>query len=189
VSDRDDRAHSLEDAVRVDSKKDHVVSEPGEEAREPCVSRRTWIGIATGRAALAVIGMRAWPSVRNVVAPPMTVYKSPSCGCCVKWVEYMRKAGFAVTERNVDDVTPIKRERGVPEELYSCHTAVTGDYIFEGHVPADLVQRVLRERPAIRGLAAPGMPQSAPGMDMGHERYQIMSFTRDGKTKRYATRP
>jgi hypothetical protein len=107
----------------------------------------------------------------------------------MKWVAYMRKAGFAVTARDVNDVTPIKREHGVPEELYSCHTAVSGDYIFEGHVPADLVQRVLREKPAIRGLAAPGMPQSAPGMDIGHTKYEIMSFTRAGKTNQYATRP
>ena len=154
---------------------------------ESLLSRRTWIGMTASRAAFGLLGLRAW--TRPGAAPPeMTVYKSPSCGCCVKWVEYMRKAGFAVTERNLNDVTPIKRERGVPEALYSCHTAVTGDYIFEGHVPADLVQRVLRERPAIRGLAAPGMPQSAPGMDIGHEKYEIISFTRDGKTKPYATR-
>ena len=152
------------------------------------LSRRTWIGMTASRAAFALLGVRALSSRLGAAPAEMTVYKSPSCGCCVKWVEYMRKAGFAVTERNVNDVTPIKRERGVPEELYSCHTAVTGDYVFEGHVPADLVQRVLRERPAIRGLAAPGMPQSAPGMDMGHEKYEIISFTRDGKTKRYATR-
>ena len=155
-------------------------------SRESLISRRDWIATTVSRAAFAMVGVRAWPYLG---APPgMTVYKSPSCGCCVKWVEYMRKAGFVVTERNMNDVNPIKRERGVPEALYSCHTGVIGDYIVEGHVPADLVQRVLRERPAIRGLAAPGMPQSAPGMDLGHEPYEIISFTRDGKTKVYAKR-
>jgi hypothetical protein len=152
------------------------------------LSRRSWIAMTTSRAVFGLLGVRALSARLGAAPVEMTVYKSPSCGCCVKWVEYMRKAGFAVTERNVNDVTPIKRERGVPEELYSCHTAVTGDYVFEGHVPADLVQRVLRERPAFRGLAAPGMPQSAPGMDMGHEKYEIISFTRAGKTSRYATR-
>jgi hypothetical protein len=174
--------------VSEDKEKDQVLSAPGEEARESLVSRRAWIGIATGSAAFALMGMRVWPARRAVAPPEMTVYKSPSCDCCGKWIEHVRKAGFLVTERNLNDVTPIKRERGVPEPLYSCHTAVVGNYIFEGHVPADLVQRVLRERPAFRGLAAPGMPQSAPGMDIGHERYDIISFTRDGKTKVYATR-
>jgi hypothetical protein len=174
--------------VRRDKEKDLVPIAPGEGTRESLVSRRTWIGIATSSAAFALMGVRAWPSRRAVAPTPMTVYKSPSCGCCGKWIEHVRKAGFVVTERNLDDVTPIKREHGVPEQLYSCHTAVVGDYIVEGHVPADLVQRMLRERPAFRGLAAPGMPQSAPGMDIGHEKYDVISFTRDGKTKVYATR-
>ena len=81
----------------------------------------------------------------------MTVYKSPTCGCCAKWVEHIKKAGFAVTVKDMPNVGEVKYARGVPAELASCHTAVVGNYVIEGHVPADVVQKLLKEKPAVAG--------------------------------------
>jgi hypothetical protein len=122
------------------------------------------------------------------VRPPMTVYKSPTCGCCTKWVEHVQKAGFKVTVKDMADVDPIKKDLGMPAALASCHTAVVGAYLVEGHVPADLIDKMLAEKPAARGLAVPGMPASSPGMDMPGEKYDVLLFTADGKTRVYARR-
>jgi hypothetical protein len=122
---------------------------------------------------------------------PMTVYKSPTCGCCAKWNDHMRAAGFAVTSNDLADVSPIKTQHGVPMQTRSCHTALVGGYAIEGHVPADVVKKLLRERPAIAGIAAPGMPAGSPGMEMPDGRkdtYQIVAFDKQGKTSVYATR-
>src|SRR5262245_7057598 len=78
-------------------------------------------------------------------AVPMTVYKSPTCGCCGKWVELMRASGFNVTVNDMPDVTPMKDKQGVPNALRSCHTALVGGYAIEGHVPVDLVKKLLKE--------------------------------------------
>ena len=120
--------------------------------------------------------------------PPMTVYKSPSCGCCKDWVKHVEKGGFKVTVKDLADVNPIKKDMGVPLALASCHTAVVGAYVIEGHVPADLIDKMLAAKPAWRGLTIPGMPQSAPGMDIPGQKYDVLLFTSDGKTKVYASR-
>lgn len=123
--------------------------------------------------------------------PAVTVFKSPTCGCCIKWVELVRAGGFPVTVKDHDDLTPIKQANGVPVELQSCHTALVEGYVVEGHVPVDLIDRLLRERPAIAGIAVPGMPIGSPGMEVpGHaaERYQVMAFDRAGRTSVYASR-
>ncbi len=122
--------------------------------------------------------------------PPMKVIKSPSCGCCAKWVEYMKKSGFQVTVENKEEFTDIKRSNGVTAKLESCHTALVGGYVIEGHVPEDLVKKLLAEKPVgIKGLAAPGMPPSSPGMDMpGNAHYVIYSFDAKGNAKPYAER-
>jgi hypothetical protein len=119
---------------------------------------------------------------------PITVYKSPTCGCCKKWVEHVEKAGYKVTAHDVDDVDKIKRDMGVPPAMASCHTAVVGAYVIEGHVPADLIDKLLAEKPAGRGLAAPGMPPSSPGMDLPGPKFDVLLFTSDGKFKVYARR-
>ena len=151
-------------------------------------SRREFLKMVGAAVGLAIIGRSALGQPRSPL-PPVTVYRSPSCGCCGKWAKRMTAHGFKVTEKNMDDVVPKKRELGVPASLDSCHTAVVGAYVFEGHVPPDLVERVVKERPSLlRGLAAPGMPQSAPGMDIGNEPYEIIAFRRDGKTSVYARR-
>ncbi len=153
------------------------------------LTRRAWIVSAIGVAVLGLTvkgGWRARAATRDLST--VTVYKSPTCACCEKWIRHMRESGFTVAEQNETDMSAVKRERGVPNGLISCHTSVIDGYVFEGHVPADLVQQVLRERPAFAGLAVPGMPQSAPGMDLGRERYEVFSFTRSGDTATYAVR-
>jgi len=96
-----------------------------------------------------------------------------------------------VKTEDVTDLAPIKQKLGVPPALQSCHTALIEDYVIEGHVPADLIDRLLRERPPVAGLAVPGMPVGSPGMEVpsqAAERYQVLAFDRSGRTTVYATR-
>ncbi|HEU0052167.1 MAG TPA: DUF411 domain-containing protein [Longimicrobium sp.] len=119
----------------------------------------------------------------------VTVYKSPTCGCCQKWVEHMQQAGYQVEVHDMENVQPVKDQHGVTSNLASCHTALVDGYVVEGHVPAEVIQRMLREKPAIAGLAAPGMPRGSPGMEGPvKDRYDIVAFTKDGKTSVYETR-
>jgi hypothetical protein len=121
--------------------------------------------------------------------PGVVLYKSDLCGCCGKWADHMRAAGFRVTVRNVGSLTTIENRYGVPKGLTSCHTALAGGYVVVGHVPADLVQRLLTERPPVAGISAPGMPQSAPGMDGStRDHYDVVAFDREGHTSVYARR-
>lgn len=122
--------------------------------------------------------------------PPMTVYKDPNCGCCTEWVSHVRKAGFVVTVRDTADMSSVKASFGVPSALESCHTARVGAYAIEGHVPADLIQKLLREQPVARGLAVPGMPQGSPGMEQGapKDAYDVLLFDKAGKTRVFASR-
>jgi hypothetical protein len=120
---------------------------------------------------------------------PVAVYKSATCGCCAKWNDHMRTAGFAVNSTDLPDVTPVKDKHGVPANLRSCHTAVIGGYVIEGHVPADVIKKLLRERPAVVGIAVPGMPMGSPGMEGSRvDAYNVMSFDKSGATKVYASR-
>jgi hypothetical protein len=144
-------------------------------------------GVAGARTLGAQQGQRGQQAL-----PAMTIYKSASCGCCKLWVDHVKGAGFTVREVNTDDLNTVKREMGVPPRLASCHTVVVGSYIVEGHVPADDVKRMLRDRPAgVRGLAVPGMPIGSPGMEQGppsqYERYQVLAFTAAGATSVFAT--
>lgn len=123
--------------------------------------------------------------------PEMTVYKSPTCGCCKAWVDHVRKAGFTVRTRDTDDLAPIKQSMGTAGALESCHTAVVGGYVVEGHVPADLIAKMLREKPSIAGLAVPGMPMGSPGMEVPDgtkDAYEVIAFDRKGKKSVYARR-
>jgi hypothetical protein len=119
----------------------------------------------------------------------MTLYKDPSCGCCKTWASAMQRAGFVIDTRDTHDLGAVKASLGVPDTLASCHTGVVGSYVFEGHVPPDLVQKVLRERPAIVGLFVPGMPAGSVGMEGPNpERYEIIAVGRDQRRSVYATR-
>jgi len=123
------------------------------------------------------------------VAPPkITVFKDPNCGCCRSWVEHLRQHGFSVAVRDTSDVSGAKRAGRVPENLHSCHTAFVGGYVIEGHVPAADIQRLLRDKPKIAGLAVPGMPAGSPGMEVGNrvDKYDVIAFQRDGSTRVFA---
>lgn len=121
-------------------------------------------------------------------AAEVTVYKSPTCGCCKEWVKHMRANGFSVKTQDVPDVTPHKIANDVPVALGSCHTATVDGYVIEGHVPASDVKRLLKERPRVRGLAVPGMPIGSPGMEQGahKERYDVLTFDKQGNTSVYS---
>lgn len=119
--------------------------------------------------------------VADADLPAIVVYKSPTCGCCNGWVEHLRQAGFTVDARDVADLMSVKRDAGVPASMSSCHTAIVGGYVVEGHVPAEHVARLLEERPAIAGIAVPGMPIGSPGMEGPNPQpYQVLTFSHDG---------
>lgn len=121
--------------------------------------------------------------------PEVMVYKSPTCGCCSKWVEHLEENGFTVKTTDQADVSPVKRKVGLPGNLASCHTGIVDGYVVEGHVPAEAVKKMLREKPDIVGIAVPGMPIGSPGMEQGDrvDSYDVIAFERDGKTSVYAS--
>ena len=120
----------------------------------------------------------------------LEVWKDPNCGCCKSWIDHMTKHGFTVISHDTPDMTPVKQQHGVGADLASCHTATIRGYTVEGHVPADLVRRMITEKPKIAGLAVPGMPMGSPGMEMGgmKDAYDIIAFTKDGARSVYASR-
>ena len=119
--------------------------------------------------------------------PSIVVYKTEGCGCCNGWVEHLQAAGFEVDARNVLDLMSVKRDAGVPVDHSSCHTGLVDGYVVEGHVPADIVKRMLAERPDIAGIAVPGMPIGSPGMEgRGARPYEVRAFTSQGVTSVYA---
>jgi hypothetical protein len=116
------------------------------------------------------------------------VYKSPTCGCCSKWIDHLRANGFEVEAVEIKSVQPVKISNGVTPELASCHTALVGGYVVEGHVPASDVRRLLEERPKISGLAVPKMPIGSPGMEGPNpERYDVIAFGGKGGPTVFAT--
>lgn len=119
-------------------------------------------------------------------AQTITVYKSPTCGCCKNWVAHLEDNGFKVIAHDSRDMDSIKREHGVPASMASCHTALVDGYIIEGHVPASAIRRLLKEKPAVAGLAVPGMPMGSPGMEGPRkDRYNALLFNRAGDAAIY----
>ena len=119
--------------------------------------------------------------------PPVDIYKSPSCSCCAKWIEHMRKNGFTVEIHEVNDVPASRKSLGMPDKLGSCHTSKIGNYVVEGHVPAADIQRLLKEKPKALGLAIPSMPPGVPGMDVPNAPpYETLLVKTDGTTRVYA---
>jgi hypothetical protein len=150
-------------------------------------------GSRGGRLAAALVvtmTVAGSPPRAQQTPPSVAVYKTATCGCCTKWVDYMRAQGFDVKAQDVDDIGSVKATFGVPPELSSCHTSLVGGYVIEGHVPADVIKRLLRERPKVAGLAVPGMPAGSPGMEQPGRRdpYAIVSFDRAGQQKIYERR-
>jgi hypothetical protein len=153
------------------------------------ISRREWLRITASGLALGTTS--ATRLLALAPAKEATVYKDAGCGCCKKWVEHMQQHGWTVKAQDVPDVDVYKKRYGVPENLSSCHTAiVTSGYVVEGHVPADVIDKLVAERPAdVIGLAVPGMPQGSPGMETGRkDKYDVIAFSKGGKTKVFASR-
>ena len=111
----------------------------------------------------------------------IVVYRSPTCECCGKWIEHLKKNNFNVKEIVTNDVQTIKDKYGVTKEMASCHTAIVEGYVIEGHVPANDIMKLLKNKPKIVGIAVPGMPSGTPGMEMGDRKdaYNVMSFDKD----------
>ena len=132
----------------------------------------------------------AQPQPASAALPKVTVYKTSSCGCCRLWVDHLKKSGFDVQSMDVSagDVRAISKAAGLKDQDTSCHTAKIGNYTVEGHVPADDIKKMLKEKPAIAGLAAPGMPMGSPGMEQGNakEAYDVIAFKKDGTSTVYA---
>jgi hypothetical protein len=139
-------------------------------------------------ASAAVLVTRRHPDAERR-GPVITVYKDPGCECCAKWVKHLSANGFVTTVRDVGNMDEIKRTMNVPARLQSCHTAVVGRYVIEGHVPADVIKKLLAEHPSSLGLAVPGMVTGSPGMEGAKsEHYDVIAFDRDGTSRVYAKR-
>ena len=131
--------------------------------------------------AAAVVLMAQRPAL-----PVVEVYKDPGCGCCSLWADHLKAAGFTVNVTEKADLAAFKTSHGVPQQARSCHTALVGGYVLEGHVPAADLQRLLKEKPAVVGIAVPGMPIGSPGMEvkgMKPAAYDVVSFDKQGATK------
>ena len=135
-------------------------------------NRRDFLALSAAALSLAALPARA--------GTPMHVHTAPSCGCCHAWADLARARGYAITVSELTDPQAEKAALGVPLELASCHTVEADGYVFEGHVPFEALEAVLRDRPAIAGLAVPGMPMGSPGMgDDPSARYDVIAFGED----------
>lgn len=125
----------------------------------------------------------------GVSAPIITVWKTPTCGCCKEWVAHLRKNGFEVVTNDVDDTTAIRKKLSFPDQYGSCHTAKLGEYVIEGHVPAEDIRKLMQDKPVARGLSVPGMPLGSPGMEgtgpFAGERhaYKVLLVLNDGSSR------
>ncbi len=128
-------------------------------------------------------------SVLTEAKMDITVYRSPTCGCCSRWLTHLKKHGFNVIDNVVDDTQPVKAKYGVTPALASCHTAIINGYIVEGHVPASDIKSMLKNKGSIKGLAVPGMVAGSPGMEMGDQKdpFKVIAFDQEGQMKIYNT--
>lgn len=152
-------------------------------------TRRTLLLIGGLAVALSIVAGIAISYDQSQPAPPtMVVYKHPECGCCTKWVGHLRESGFRVRVNDTRDWPETRQKLGVPDSLAACHTGVVNGYLVEGHVPAEDIHRLLRERPAAKGLAVPGMPIGSPGMEASDQRepYDVLLMTEDDRRTVYA---
>lgn len=142
--------------------------------------RHLLLGIAAG----AVLLVPGYSRGAETNGPEMMVYREPTCGCCEKWAALASRAGFNVRVVNRLDMQDLKRQLGIPTNLTSCHTAVVDGFLVEGHVPMEDIQRLLKQRPAVRGIAVPGMPVGSPGMEVPDgtkEAFQVIAFNSSGR--------
>jgi hypothetical protein len=122
------------------------------------------------------------------IESPMVVYKSPSCGCCGAWIDHMKAEGFSTTTQHPKNLNTIKDQLGIQPRYQACHTATHSGYVFEGHIPADVIQHLLDNKPDVIGLAVPGMPMGSPGMDThrSFRPYDVLVLNKDGSSTPYA---
>lgn len=165
---------------------------------------RSLILVLTSAAVLAACSPSApevEPAASEATPPPvlaaetpsdsttLVVYKEATCPCCNAWVDYMRDNGFRVVPHNVSDLDAVKRKHNIAGNLQSCHTTEVGGYYVEGHVPVDLVRKLLSERPRVAGITVPGMPIGSPGMEVGPpEPYDILSVDSAGRTATFGSK-
>jgi hypothetical protein len=147
-------------------------------------------------AAVTIVALALGAGAGGQTVPPaggaseqVTVYRVSTCNCCVKWMDHLEAAGFEVTGHVVENLEEAPERERVPEELRSCHIAIVGGYIVEGHVPADVVADLLSRRPEIEGIAVPGMPMGSPGMESPNPQpYEVIAFENSGRTWTFARR-
>ena len=161
-------------------------------ASVPPSGRRRWLGglLAMLVPGLPTAGQAAMTMAATTAGPTdLEVWRSPTCGCCGAWIDHMAAAGFRIKVNLVEDTAPTRQRLRMPERLGSCHSAVVGGYVIEGHVPAPEVRRLLTDRPDAIGLAVPGMPVGSPGMEMGSRRdpYDVLLVTADGRATVFAS--
>ena len=133
--------------------------------------------------------IKAEDQVKTVEPIVIEVYRSPSCGCCGKWIAHLKENQFEVKDHVTNDVQVIKDKYGVPENMASCHTALVNGYVVEGHVPAADIKKLLKLKPAVIGISVPGMPSGTPGMEMGGRKdpYQVVSFDKEKKQQVFSS--
>lgn len=158
------------------------------------LSRRAMLRTTGAAGGLMLAGLAA-PALANAAKAParpkITMYRNPSCGCCMGWADAASAAGFDVSVSETDDIMAVKQKLRVPSEVTSCHTSVAGGYVVEGHVPLDAVKKLLRTKPKIRGIGVAGMPAGSPGMEVhGHAHaaapINVMAFDAAGKVRPFA---
>lgn len=149
------------------------------------MSRREAIRLGSSAGLMFVVGPAAFAAAP---LPSVTAYRNPGCGCCEKWANNMKEAGFDITMSDDPDLDSRRKTLGTPPGLAGCHLALVGDYVIEGHVPPEDVIALLAAKPNARGLAVPGMPMGSSGMEMGDmkEPYNVMIFTADGQSQVYS---
>ena len=128
-------------------------------------------------------------ALASLAGTAVTIYSTPTCGCCREYTAYLEELGFRVETEWMGDLTPVKDDLGVPEEMRSCHTAIIGEYFVEGHVPVEAIWQLLDERPAVDGIALPGMPSGSPGMSGDQEEPFVIYSISDGGVEEFVTIP
>lgn len=131
------------------------------------------------------IGLQLWN--KTATAEEIMVYKSPTCGCCNKWVKHLKDNGFSVKTQDYKDMKPVKKMFGIKQQFQSCHTARIGKYFIEGHVSASDIKKLLKEKPNVKGLSVPGMPMGSPGME-GHRKdnYNVIAIDANNNATVYS---
>ncbi|MBD0336226.1 MAG: DUF411 domain-containing protein [Cyanobacteria bacterium Co-bin13] len=152
------------------------------------IGLRSMVAAAVGSLALTerAAAARADSLASTSASAPLeiVVYRDPNCGCCHQWITHLKTHDFQVTDQLWEDMTTLKQQYGIPDNLTSCHTAKVNGYVIEGHVPAEDIRRLIAEKPEVMGIAVPGMPVGSPGMESGNHRdaFSVVTFTQAGQT-------